>query len=217
MHKLISEFLHHALPYATLLTAIGGLLSAATALVAVIVGPYFNSKQVQKQLEGAEKNIEKQLKFSRETFELDMEESRLKAEQQLGAARRSANKQIVAPMREAWISKIREMIARYLTVLNFIIVKHKKEPSDTETLQQVQLKISEFQLLSTEIILMLNPEESEQYSCITIIGELTGLPVRAGNGEQCGAEYMAKSRELMQLARIMFKKEWNRVKTEDAN
>jgi len=137
-----------------------------------------------------------------------IKEARDATDKQLEAAKRSANKQIVAPMREAWISKLREKIAQFIANLNYVTSMGNQAP---------MLEAREIQRLQVEITLMLNPNEPDHNALVVTLLKLTNLLSRAHRGENCTAEYGAQCGEVFRLSQIILRKEWNRVKTEDAN
>jgi hypothetical protein len=163
------------------------ILSLAVALLAVVVGPLVTWKLTGRQLE----------------------EARLAADRKSSLDRKLANKQIVAPMRQAWIEKLRVDVASLLTLCNRYAARGTAEHNDSyDDIRQLILVIQ----------LSLNSAEPDHVAIIEMLQDLF-LTV-ADDTTQSGNDWNdihKREAEIVEIAKKIFKEEWNRVKSEDAN
>ncbi|MDR3736148.1 MAG: hypothetical protein P4L10_11495 [Acidobacteriaceae bacterium] len=172
------------------------VLSLVVALLAVFVGPILTWKLTGRQIKEARDATDKQLE----------------------AAKRSANKQIVAPLREAWIRTLRTKIAQLCSRMSALIV-HTEGISIKEIFDLYEIR--------TEIILMLNLEESDHQRLNLLLDKFLSLKMpktpktedtrTTEEEKKVLAKMYAVRNEIEEVSRAIFKREWTRVKTEDAN
>ncbi len=124
------------------------------------------------------------------------------------ADRKVANKQIVAPMRQAWIEKLRADIASLLTLCNRYAMRGTAEHND------------DYDNISQLILVIRLTLNSAEPTHIFIIDMLEDFFFTAADDTIEFPDYgrlREKEAEIVELAKVIFKKEWERVKSEDAN
>ena len=124
------------------------------------------------------------------------------ARRQIRASLEAAGKQITAPMRQAWIDKLRELLAELTanTVHGRAAGGIGKRHSEENT---------RLFLLLAHIQLMLNPEEADHQRLEELMRKMVA-EIKDEQGSQ--DELSALRAELIALSRTILKREWNRVK-----
>lgn len=113
-----------------------------------------------------------------------------------------ANKQIVAPMRQKWINDLRDLTAE----LTSDTLHYFKAGHDFEGYKNFQ----RLTFLESKIQLMLNPNEEDHQKLEWMIHEMMQA---LQSGDEKGREnFIATHPEVIKLSRLVFKREWNRVK-----
>ena len=132
-----------------------------------------------------------------------LESAQRLANSQLESSRRVANKQIIAPMRQAWINELRKKIAELSSSALHYFVTGYEQRKDEECKRLTELE--------QEIILTVNPRENEHLFLLTTIREMISALER---GRQHDDEFIDAQKKMMELAQIILKTEWNRVREE---
>ena len=112
-----------------------------------------------------------------------------------------SNKQIVAPMRQAWINKLRELLAEFTSRA----AHHYYTDLDNFT-AEVGQRLS---LLKTHIQLMLNSNEKDHKDLEALMGEIVGKVLSEKRGQ---SEFEDLRTKMIALSREILKREWDRVK-----
>ena len=124
------------------------------------------------------------------------------ARRQIRALAEVADKQITAPMRQAWINKLRELLAE-LTADTEIARRAggvgKRSDEDTRHLF----------LLLDHIDLMLNPNEADHQRLYKLMRALVD---ELKDGQGTDDELFARRAEVIDLSKKILKHEWRRVK-----
>jgi hypothetical protein len=125
--------------------------------------------------------------------------------------RKIANKQIVAPMRQAWIEKLRADIASFLALCNAYSTRGTSDQIDEGYDKILQLLLV--------IKLSLNSAERDHLLMIGMLEDFRFFvsEERIETSENDFLELHRQEAEIVDLAKEIFKKEWQRVKSEDAN
>lgn len=175
-------------------------LSPAIAFLAVFVGPLLTWKMTKRQLEQAS-----ELEERKRTDALYAEIERRKIEHQL------ANKQIVAPMRQAWINKLRDDIAAFFPAA--FRVTSQAHPD------RFGAHMAEMLRLYARIELSLNLGEEDHRHLFELLSMLTQYALQKPGGVDPSSwdTFWKSQREIRRAAASVLKREWDRVKTEDAN
>jgi len=123
------------------------------------------------------------------------------ARQQTTTSLAVANKQIIAPMRQAWINRLRDLLAEFTSTSLHYFVAGYEDRTDAEYLRLT--------LLEHETQLMLNANEEDHR-------RIEGLMRRMINAIECGRDgeddFWLSHPALMNLSREVIKREWDRVK-----
>jgi len=123
------------------------------------------------------------------------------ADRQIRTSLEIGNKQIVAPMRQAWINKLRNLLAEFISSANEY---HVVGVSDKMVEERQR-----FFLLAEKIGLMLNPKEDDHER----LRMLTVVMAQAMLKEKLSADKFAcLSDEVRSLSKTILKREWDRVK-----
>jgi hypothetical protein len=121
---------------------------------------------------------------------------------QINSSLAVANKQIVAPMRQKWINDLRDLVAE----LTSDTLHYFKAGHDFEGYKNFQ----RLTFLESKIQLMLNPNEEDHQKLEWMIHEMMQALQR---GDEKGRQdFIATHPEVIKLSRLVFKREWNRVK-----
>ena len=88
------------------------------------------------------------------------------AKRQIRSSLEASNKQIIAPMRQAWIDKLRELLAEFMSSTLHYWVAGFEDRKDKEY-QRVAL-------LETHVQLMLNPNEADHQRLELLIRRMVG-------------------------------------------
>ena len=123
------------------------------------------------------------------------------ARDQMRSALEMSNKQITAPMRQAWINKLRELLAEFTSKA----AHHYYTDLESVTAKD-GLRLS---LLETHIQLMLNPKEADHQRVEMLMGEMVD-EILSEKGKQ--SEFEDLRTEMITLSREILKREWDRVK-----
>lgn len=123
------------------------------------------------------------------------------ATEQIGATLLVASKQIIAPMRQAWINSLRDLLAELLSSLMHYYLAGYEDRSDREYQQ--------LQMLEHRLQLMLNPKEEDHVRLESTIRDMV-LTLQSEPG--FSPEFMEHHFEATRRARIVLKREWDRVK-----
>ena len=117
-----------------------------------------------------------------------------------------SNKQITAPMRQAWINKLRELLAELTSSALHYYVAGFEDRTDKEY-QRVTL-------LEAHIQLMLNPNEKDHQRLVGLMRSMVNEIEKSGRSR----EFESLHPEVIALSQKILKGEWDRVrKPIDAN
>ncbi len=119
---------------------------------------------------------------------------------QIAASLETAIKQIIAPMRQAWINNLRDLIAELTSSALHYCKAGAERPTGEEHRHLI--------LLESKIALTLNSIESDHQELEKLIHELVVTVVQ----QQPDADVQKLHKSVLDLARRIFKEEWNRVK-----
>jgi hypothetical protein len=115
-----------------------------------------------------------------------------------------ANKQIIGPMRQAWINRLREMIAELCAEVVVYGTFPKGSLNITESIKKIFL-------LHQEIKLTINPGEQSHKELESAISDM----ISALTEDPVSQDKLTKSRpKVQQLTQQILKTEWNRVKAD---
>jgi hypothetical protein len=175
-------------------------ISPAIALLAVIFGPVITWKLTSRQISE-----------SRAIEDRRRADSRLDDEQRRHDERQFANKQIVAPMRQAWINKLRENIATLLQAAFQVAYGPGPSPDVPNFVRVVETM--------AQIELSLNLNEEDHRALLDLLSKLVTKCVD-NPGSPNPSHWVAfwqEQRAIRKAAAAVLKREWDRVKTDDAN
>ena len=113
----------------------------------------------------------------------------------------TANKQITAPMRQAWINKLRELLAELTSSAEHYYVAGFEDRTDEEY-QRVTL-------LQAHIRLMLNSNEDDHQRLEVLMRRMVD-EIQYEKGKK--PEFPDLHTEVIALSRKILKREWDRVK-----
>ena len=123
------------------------------------------------------------------------------ANRHMRAAVKIADKQITAPMRQAWINKLREMLAELTSVCTHYRVAGIEGRSGEEVTAVI--------LLVDHIRLMLNPKEDDHQRLEEQLHEMVeNIAEQKANKD----EFLEIREKVFYLSKRVLKREWNRVK-----
>ena len=123
------------------------------------------------------------------------------ARRQLRASLGASNKQITAPMRQAWINKLRELLAELTSSALHYYVAGFEDRTDKEY-QRVTL-------LQAQIQLMLNSSEDDHRRLEALIERMVN---EIQHEKAKKDEFPGVHTEVIALSRTILKREWDRVK-----
>ena len=123
------------------------------------------------------------------------------ARRQLRASLEASNKQITAPMRQAWINKLRELLAELTSSALHYYVAGFEDRTDKEY-QRVTL-------LQAQIQLMLNSSEDDHRRLEALIERMVN-EIQYEKAKK--DEFPSVHTEVIALSRTILKREWDRVK-----
>jgi hypothetical protein len=118
---------------------------------------------------------------------------------------RIAKIQIVSASRQAWINDLRNQIVE----LNAISVDLAKDEFTNAHIDQRMAALRAATQAKSRLELLLNPHEKEHDMLLQLAHELLSLSSNAASPTAIGE----KRSELLDQAKVVLKKEWNRVKT----
>ena len=121
---------------------------------------------------------------------------------QIRSSLEAANKQIVAPMRQAWINKLRELLADFTGRTHHYWNTTFAHRSENEYQDLVSLQ--------AHIVLMLNPTEEDHQDLEKLMRKMVVALLEDDVGPQ--SEYPGLHGEMLALTRKILKTEWNRVR-----
>jgi hypothetical protein len=102
----------------------------------------------------------------------------------------------VAEFRQAWIDKVINALSEYHSIVMTPSFDKEISPNDKRKLSA----------LRTRLEIYLNPEEEDTIALIKLFDVIANSPT--------SAERSSKDDEMVQVARKLLKKEWERIKTE---
>jgi Zn-dependent protease with chaperone function len=112
-----------------------------------------------------------------------------------------ANKQLIAPMRQAWINALRDLLSELSSSALHYYVAGYEERSDQD--------YQRLTLLEHKVLRMLNAKEEDHRKLEHLIRAM----VRAlGHGEEGRHIFESTHPAMMDLAREILKREWDRVR-----
>lgn len=123
------------------------------------------------------------------------------AKVQIGSSLLTANKQIIAPMRQAWINNLRDLVAELSSSSLHYYVSGYEDRTDQEYQRMT--------LLEAKIKMMLNPDEKDHQRLEELIRNLISSLER---GTKNADNFPDCHTQVVSLSRVIFKREWNRVK-----
>lgn len=121
------------------------------------------------------------------------------ARRQVTSSLEVANKQITAPMRQAWINSLRDLLAE-LTSIGVVAVAEDKTHAAS--------RLDRMTHLQYKVLLMLNPKEQDHQKLEQLIKQMIAM-AHAFSEE---IHLAATQREVVDLSRLVLKREWDRVK-----
>ena len=124
------------------------------------------------------------------------------ANRQIRSSLEVSNKQIIAPMRQAWIDKLRELLAEFTsrTTVYYYTDLERFSAEDGQRLS----------LLETHIRLMLNPNEKDHKHLEMLMREIMGKIL---SEKKSTSEFEDLRSKIIALSREIMKHEWQRVKS----
>ena len=122
------------------------------------------------------------------------------ANRQMRAAVKIADKQITAPMRQAWINKLREMLAELTSACTHYRVAGIEGRPGEEGAALI--------LLVDHIRLMLNPKEDDHQRLEEQLHEMVGNVAEQKANKD---EFLKIREKVFYLSKRVLKREWNRV------
>ena len=123
------------------------------------------------------------------------------AHRQMRPAVKVADKQITAPMRQAWINKLRELLAELTsTCTNYRVTGVEAQTSEES---------KPLLFLLDHILLMLNPKEPKHQRLEDLIQKLV-IELQDKNEDK--DKFIDLRAEVLDLSRTILKCEWNRIK-----
>ena len=114
-----------------------------------------------------------------------------------------AQRQIVSPIRQKWIDDLRDLVSELISTAQIHWIYQK----DTESAHTSLL------LSCQKIELMLNPNEADHKELKVALERLIEVVLRGGKPSM--RDYTDAVLQSTALAQAVFKREWERVKTED--
>lgn len=153
------------------------ILSLIVAALAVVAAPLVSWFTTKQQI--------------RTSFALARNQTRTSLE--------TTNKQIIAPMRQAWINKLRELLAEFTSSAEHYYVAGYEDRTDKEY-QRVTL-------LQAQIRLMLNPNEEDHQDLERLMQRMV-----TEIEKEKSDEFPVLLIEVIDLSRKILKREWDRVK-----
>lgn len=124
------------------------------------------------------------------------------AKRQVKSSLEVANKQITAPMRQAWINNLRDLLAELTSSALHYFVAGFEDRKDEE--------YQRLTFLEEKVRLMLNAKEEDHKQLEQLIRRMVvALEVGRKEGQQ---EFVAAHPAVIDLARQVLKREWNRIK-----
>ena len=123
------------------------------------------------------------------------------ANRQMRASVKTADKQITAPMRQAWIDKLRELLAKLTSGSTHYGLTGTDGLPDEEGTALL--------LLLDHIRLMLNPKEDDHQRLAKLLHEMVG---NIGSTPANKDEFLEIREKVLNLSQTVLKREWNRVK-----
>ena len=124
-----------------------------------------------------------------------------KSRQQVRSSLEIANKGIVKPMRQAWIDKLRELLAEFASSTRHYWAAGFEDRTDEE--------YRHLTLLETRIQLMLNPNESDHCDLESLVHRMVR---ELDHGPGGRGKYPDLHPEMIALSRKILKREWDRVR-----
>ena len=169
-------------------------------MLAVVFGPLITWKLTSRQIGEA-----------RAAEDRRRDDARLADEQRRNDERKVSNKQIVAPMRQAWINKLRENIAELLQAAFQVASGPGPMPDIPNFVRLVQTM--------AEVELSLNLNEDDHKKLLYLLSQLVAKSVEhPGNpNPDHWIKFWQEQREIRLAAANVLKREWDRVKSDDAN
>ena len=123
------------------------------------------------------------------------------AKRQISSSLETSNKGIIGPMRQAWIDKLRELLAEFTSD-----TLHYWEAGFDDRKETEYRRLA---LLETQIQLMLNPNETDHQRLECLMHRMVH-DLSTGRGQN--SEYPNLHPEMIALSRRILKREWDRVK-----
>ena len=121
------------------------------------------------------------------------------AKRQVRASLEASSRQITAPMRQAWINKLRELLAELTSSALHYYVAGYEERTDDEYRRVT--------LLEAHIQLMLNPNEKDHQRLVALMRSMVA-EVEGGKSR----EFPGLHTEFIALSQKVLKSEWDRVR-----
>lgn len=181
-------------------------LSLVIAFFAVVFSPLVQIMISKRQLKVQTESLDKQLEAQIESLEKQLGHQLISIDKQIRSTVLSKN-------RQDWINSLRDNVSMFISSGFALLLMTKKTQYN-----EIRAKIEELLQYSSKIKLLINPKEDDHANLVLkvdqvvyqVIGEFTA---KNGNDKQ-GVE-IAKTliNELIILSQIIFKREWERVKT----
>ncbi len=169
------------------------VISALTALVAVIVGPFValcvTRRQIKAQLDVARKQI---------TAQVDV-------------AGRQITAQVVSANRQVWIDTLRDEITSFVTEYRMALVLHAY--SELATKEAARDIVRSFTFSRIKIELLVNPKEEGHAQLIDLLESAITFIANHKSGTTKAKDGMKEMREIVDLSQSILKREWDRVKS----
>ena len=123
------------------------------------------------------------------------------------AAQKQENVSVISANRQAWINSLRDSVAEYLSVANYIHVADWQKRPESE----YDEKMDRLSLLMSKIRLMLNPNEEDHKNLAKQLGTFAALCANVREARDKEKWHLAHN-ESLALTQGILKREWERVK-----
>ncbi len=132
----------------------------------------------------------------------------LMARRQIDSTLKVANKQILAPMRQRWIEALRDLISELTSEAHYLYIAGGDEETE-EAAEKNDKARHRMLFLEQKIRLMVNPNEDDHQALIQRIRDLVTEADSSGRPRE---DFGALHKEVTDLSRRVFKREWKRIK-----
>lgn len=123
------------------------------------------------------------------------------------SAQKQANVSVISTNRQAWINALRDSVAEYLSIANYVHVADWRERPESEYNE----KMDRLSFLLSKIRLMLNPNEDDHKNLAKSLSGFAMLCANARDEKDKDKWHLAHNDSLA-LTQAILKREWERVK-----